>query len=78
LKEPEWLTISPDKPCSLKIGAPLRPVLLTHRRGRMIGLSYQLLDGEGRRYCSEKRDQPPRFTVYCDGYEIASGSFEYG
>ncbi len=78
LRGPELLTISPDKPCLLKVGAPLTTTLLVSRHGRVIHLAYRLLDAEGRMYTKEKRGEPPRFKVLYDGREIASGSFEYG
>ena len=78
LRGPEWLTISPEKPCLLKVGAPLTPSLRTFRQGRTIRIAYDLLDSEGRSYSPGTRDKPPRFTVSCGGREIASGSFEYG
>jgi hypothetical protein len=78
LRAPQWLTIGPDQPCVLKIGAPLKATLRTYRQGRVILIAYDLLDSEGRRYASTKRGSPPRFTVSCDGREVASGSFEYG
>jgi hypothetical protein len=78
LRGPEWLTISADKPCVLKVGAPLKATLRTYRQGRMILIAYDLLDSEGHRYGSTKRGSPPRFTVSCDGREVTSGSFEYG
>ncbi len=79
LKGPEWLTISPGKPCSLKIGAPLKPAVRVFRHGSRILIAYHLLDSEGRSYVFNKRDKPPRFTVFdCSGREVGSGSFEYG
>jgi hypothetical protein len=79
LRETDWLlTISPDKPCSIKIDTPLKQQLRASRQGQTIYLAYQLLDSNGRRYAREKRGTPPRFTVYCNGREVDSGSFEYG
>ncbi len=77
---PELITISPDRPCSIKVGAPLKTVLIAHRDGRNILLVYRLLDAqsEWHLYVRGDRNKPPRFTAYCNGHKIGSGSFEYG
>jgi hypothetical protein len=74
----ERLTIGPDKPCVLKVGAPLEQKVSVARQGRVLHMTYRLLDSEGRRYLPENRDKPPQFAVYCNGREVGSGSFEYG
>lgn len=79
LRGPEWLTISPDKACSLRIGAAIKPVVRAARQGATIIIACDLQDSQGRCYVSCKRDKRPHFTVSdCDGREIAAGSFEYG
>jgi hypothetical protein len=77
-REAERLTIRPDKPCALKIGAPLKPALLVGRRGRVIQMLYGLHDAQLRYYAEKIQDKPPQFTVSCDGREIASGALQYG
>jgi hypothetical protein len=80
VREAEWLlTISPEKPCLLKVGAPFRPKVVVWREGRKVYLSYQLLDVEGRQYVDQKREKPPpRFTLSAGDRQLASGSFKYG
>jgi hypothetical protein len=74
----ESLTIGPEKPCLLKIGGPLKPTVIAHRPGRTLGIAYQLLDGNGRRYFRQGEESPPRFAVYHNDRVIGSASFEYG
>lgn len=80
--EPEWLTISPDKPCLLKAGAPLKLTPGVYRVGRLTHLSHELLDAQGRRYYGSATPRPlPRFAIYQGDREIASSdsmSLEYG
>ena len=82
LREAEWLTIGPDKPCTLKAGAPLKLVSRVYCLGRVIRLGYELLDAQGRRYYAPATPrQLPRFAVYQGDREIASSdsmSLEYG
>jgi hypothetical protein len=78
VKQAEWLlSISPDKPCSLKIGAPLKPEVAVYRQGRVLELVYLLRDAGGRRYATEKHEKPPRFTVSSGGRVVGSGMFAY-
>jgi hypothetical protein len=76
-QEEEWLTISPEKPCSLKIGGLLKPTVGAYRQGRTVRIGWGLLDA-GRREYSCRNAQAPRFAIYCDGQAVGSGSFEYG
>lgn len=73
----ERLTVRPDKPCELKVGLPLRPVLLVGRRGRMIQLVYAVYDAQSRYYAEKRQDKPPQFSASCDGRELASGALQY-
>jgi hypothetical protein len=68
-------------------GGPQADTLLTPhvevtRVGRVLYLDYQLLSESGRNQVREVlqqgRNTPPRVTVWQDGREIASGTFEYG
>ena len=74
----EWLALSADKPCHLKVGAPLTPNVEVSRQGRILQLSYELLDANGREYVGSDRSDPPRFTVYSGDRVVGSGDFEYG
>lgn len=77
--EGKWLTISPEKPCLLKIGGPLKPGLSAGRKGRLVSLGYYVIDAVGRKYEGHERNKPPpQFTVCCDGRAVDSYSFEYG
>jgi hypothetical protein len=76
--ETEWFTLSPDEPYHLRAGAPLTSHVDVTHKGRLLNLEYRIVDTAGRRYRSTDRTSPPRFAIYQDGQEIASGSFEYG
>ena len=39
----QWLTLSADKPCHLKVGASLTPSVKASRQGRILELSYKLV-----------------------------------
>lgn len=82
IREPEWLTISPDKPCTLKAGAPLKLAPGVYRLGRLIHLTHELLDSQGRRYHASAIPRPlPQFAIYQANRQIASSdsmSLEYG
>jgi hypothetical protein len=77
-----WMTVSPDEPCTLKAGSPLKLVPLAYRQGRTVRLMYELLDAQGRRYYPSAPPRPvPQFTIYQGDREIASSqsmSLEYG
>lgn len=77
-RDGEWLAISPEKPCWLKIGGPLKPTVLAIRQGRAVEFGCPLFDANGRQYERRNTKSPPRFTISCDGQVVASGSFEYG
>ena len=47
------------------------------RWGRCLQLDYETVGG-GRQSSGSLTADPPQFTVYRDGQEIASGSFRYG
>ncbi len=78
----EWLTISPDRPCTLQAGAPLKLQPYAYRQGRVIRLSFGLLDARGRGYyASAVLPRLPQFVVYQGDREIATSdsmSLEYG
>jgi len=77
-QEGEWLTISPEKPCLLKVGGPLKPTVAAHRQGQNVRIWWGLLDASRRGYSCRNPQTPPRFAVYCDDEVVGSGSFEYG
>jgi hypothetical protein len=76
--EGEWLTISPEKPHSLKFSGPLKPTVLATREGRSLRFVHRLFDANGREYVQRGPKHAPRFTVFCNGQVVGSGSFEYG
>ncbi len=78
VSDSELLTVSPEKACSVKGGGPLKLLPSLGRLGRTLHLGCQIVDGAGHSYTNEKRDNPPRFTVFCNGQEVGSGTFEYG
>ncbi len=73
-----WFTLSPGKPYHLRAGVPLTSHVEVTREGRLLKLDYRLVDVAGRQYRDANRTSPPRFAIYQNGREIASGSFEYG
>lgn len=77
-REGDWLRISPEKPCSLKIGGPLKSIVIARRMGRTVQIAYRIVDANGRMYYRRNAQAPPRFTIRRDGREIGSGAFEYG
>ncbi|OHB54495.1 MAG: hypothetical protein A2173_05745 [Planctomycetes bacterium RBG_13_44_8b] len=72
------VTVTPQTPAVLKIGAPLKQSVEVERQGRVLTLNYKLLGAGGENYSFERRDKPPIFTVYKADKEIASGNFEFG
>jgi hypothetical protein len=73
-----WLQITSGKPQQLRIDDLLKPTVSVTRQGRLLELDYALLDADGAAYATKDTSNPPRFTVFKDGQEIGSGSFEYG
>ena len=79
----DWFEVTPAGPNELVVGAPLYPTATATRHGGFVQLDYDTVDGAGRSYSKTLdrtfgRPPPPTFTVYKDGEEIGSGSFEYG
>ncbi len=72
------VSVSPDEPATLKIGAPLKQIVKVNRKGRNLVMNYELLGVGGEKYTSSNRSEPPIFTVYRGNKEIASDKFEYG
>ena len=62
----------------LKSGTSLTPTVEVVRRGRLLVMDCELRNGAGGEYPHADRSNPPQFTIYKDGREIGSGSFEYG
>ena len=77
-RDAERLTIRPDRPGALKVGLPLKPVLLVGHRGRTIQILYGLYDAQSRYYAEKMPGKPPQFTISCNGREIGSGTLQYG
>jgi hypothetical protein len=65
---------------SLTAGGPLTNTVTVRRRGGSLQLSYRLIGADGRDYELDtgNRLAPPQFTVFHDGREVGSGTFEYG
>lgn len=74
----QWITVSPDQPATLKVGAPLRQAGRVERRGRSMILNYELRGRGGERYVPGSTSEPPTFAVYKGERKVASGDFEYG
>lgn len=70
--------LTPGEPCRIKIGGPLVPKVTVKRRGKLLELNYELTDAGSRPYTDQQPMAPPWFTVYQDGRELGSGTFEYG
>ena len=60
----------------MKVGLPLKPVLLAVRRGRTIQVLCGLYDAQSRYYAARAQDKPPQFTISCNDREIGSGAFQ--
>ena len=76
-----WFSLTPGRPHQLTVGAPLEPKLEVTRTGRIVRLSHQLVDREGRDYQFRGlggRLDPPQFTACRGERQIGSGTFEYG
>ncbi len=74
----EWLALSPEEPCPLEVGAPLRPQVEVARWGRFLRMDYEVRDAGGRSYIGRDLANPPQFAVFLGDRKIGSGSFEYG
>jgi hypothetical protein len=79
----DWFEVTAAGPNELVVGAPLYPTTTATRHGGFVQLDYDTVDGAGRSYSkpldyTDGIPPPPTFTVYKDGEEIGSGSFEYG
>ena len=74
----DLVTVAPEKPAVLKVGAPLKQIVKAQRRGRILALNYELLGVGGEKYIGGNRSKPPTFTVYKGDKEVASGKFEFG
>jgi hypothetical protein len=79
-----WFTISPDKPHTIHLGAPLKPILRVCRSDRTLRMAYDLHDVSGREFWTY---QPVDFhggkmadiTVYSGHKLVGSGLLsEYG
>ncbi len=78
ISDADWVTVAADKPAVLKVGAPLKQTVEVRREGSLLLLNYKLLGAGGEAYTSDKRSDPPAFTVYKGDKKIASCKFEYG
>jgi hypothetical protein len=72
------VSVSPDEPANLKIGAPLKQIVKVNRQGRNLVMNYELLGVGGEKYTGSDRSKPPTFAVYKGEKEITSDKFEFG
>lgn len=72
--------VEAGKPSTLAAGGPLTNKVTVARRGDRLALSYRLVGVGGTAYTlgDQSRSQPPKFAVYKEGRQIASGDFQYG
>ena len=74
-----WFVLTPERPYVLRVGGPLKPSLTVVREGRVIRMSHRLASQYDENdqpfpfYFCDNRDNPPRFTVCCNGRVIGSG-----
>ncbi len=78
LSQSQPVRITTNEPFVLNVGSTLTNAVSVTLRGRSLLLDYRLLGTDGRTYLSTDQSQPPRFKIYCEGKEVASGAFEYG
>jgi hypothetical protein len=74
------LTVDPNAPATLKVGAPLRQVVEIRRPGTAMVLNYELIGQGGERYSINRTQGSPvpSFAVYRGDRKVASGDFEFG
>jgi hypothetical protein len=75
-----WLTVEPNTPATLSLGAPLRQVIAVKRRGSVLDLAYELIGQGGEHYSIDRAEgrRAPAFAVYRGDHQVASGDFEFG
>ena len=75
-----WVTVEPNTPATLAVGAPLRQVIEVKRRGATMVLAYELIGQGGEHYSVDPGGghQAPAFAVYRGDHQVASGDFEFG
>jgi hypothetical protein len=74
----QQITITQDKPATLKFGAPLKQLLTVKRQGKYLVLSNKFTGIGGEIYSALSTTKKPTFTIYKGDKAIASGNFEYG
>ncbi len=74
------LTVDPNTPATLRVGAPLRQVIEAHRQGSIMSLTYELVGQGGECYDirQDLQDRSPAFAVYRGDRKVGSGDFEFG
>lgn len=72
------ITIDPNDTAVLKVGAPLKQKIKAYHQGRILVMDYELLGIGKEKYTGGSGSKPPRFEIYKDQQQIASGAFEYG
>lgn len=80
---PRWLEdtleVVAGETAVLQVGLPLTQRVSVERSGRVLAISYSLVDAQGRNYAQRSlTSAPPTFTVTKDGVALGGGTFEYG
>ncbi len=72
------VTVSRDRPATLKVGAPLSQRVRPQRRGAVLALNFELAGGAGELYSPPNSAGKPHVIVYRHDKQILSADFEYG
>lgn len=72
------ITLTKDKPATLKIGGPLKQTLDVQRQGTILKLDYKLVGIGDESYTQNDRTKPPQFAIYNGDKQIAAGQFQFG
>jgi hypothetical protein len=72
------VTVSRDRPATLKVGAPLSQRIRLQRQGAVLALNFEIVGGAGELYSPATSTDKPHVTVYSRDKQILSADFEYG
>jgi hypothetical protein len=84
VREVGWFSIQPDKPYTIRVGAPLKPTLRVFRCDRTLRMGYQLSDVSGQEFwnylpANFQGGKMADFAVYSGDELVGSGAIcEYG